>query len=700
MLYLWDITTAELLVLRTPITHAIELETLGCLPLFVSKVTALFRDRYIPICEMFMDHYYPVCVKTTHSVNLRRGEPLDTSDSMDPACIANGNSDDDDLLSDNENAPRVKRMKVEPSIAASSCSPAAEQTECPRSPRPPDKYSCIGKTSTKYASELRSLGLFYSYLDPSRLDELLVSSRLRCMNGYPEVADFWGTESVYVSVIHSVIGGELVRLNKTVWSAAQLFSCDAFLDIESDYSSFSTVACMDRVEKAAAIAPEIEEGEEEEGADGEDRLSPGPTLTDDSCNKSPGYEVLENFYLSARRGRCIEPLKLCAIDCEMCETAEGLCLTRFTLISPEYGALIDCFIQPREKITNYWTEFSGISETDLENVTSTVGDLHKLLADYNIIAGSTVVIGHSLESDLKAARLVHRKIIDSSLLYPHEKGFPHKHSLKYLAEMYLGKSIQEGCKGHDSIEDAIIALELVAHHLNNHSGGDVRVWPREHRVSLFDRECIGSSAESPIHVAMFGCSTIHSSSERRFLASAWETRVYEHSAENDCCDSITWMRQNKLSASEGIVAMAKKSYHAEDALKACLDYLTTVKGESGGPRRRFTWLDLPIEVIDAGTDVGPVQLHSMQEADVALASIFDALPTGTLLIALTQGSLEVLRYLSAIKQRTKWENDAGRQHRGVAFTRGLAPWAAGSDEMELMRVLQDVSNGTVFLRLK
>jgi hypothetical protein len=195
---------------------------------------------------------------------------------------------------------------------------------------------------------------------------------------------------------------------------------------------------------------------------------------------------------------------------------------------------------------------------------------------------------------------------------------------------------------------------------------------------------------------MFGCSSIHSSSERRFLASAWETRVYEHSVENDCCDSISWVRQNASSSTDGIISTAKKSYHSEDALNACLDYFVTLSG----PRQRFTWLDLPVEVIAAGDGAGPEQLRSMQEADEALQSIFNALPAGTLLLVVTQGSLEVSRYLNAVKQRTKWENDLGRQHRGVAFTRSLAPWAAGSDEVELMRVLQDVSNGTVFLRLK
>lgn len=55
----------------------------------------------------------------------------------------------------------------------------------------------------------------------------------------------------------------------------------------------------------------------------------------------------------------------------------------------------------------------------------------------------TILIGHSLESDLKAMRLVHHKIVDTSIVFPHRLGPPYKRALKTLASEVLQLIIQE-----------------------------------------------------------------------------------------------------------------------------------------------------------------------------------------------------------------------------------------------------------------
>ena len=77
------------------------------------------------------------------------------------------------------------------------------------------------------------------------------------------------------------------------------------------------------------------------------------------------------------------------------------------------------------------------------------------------IRPNTILIGHSLESDLMALKLKHDSVIDTSLLMPHSRGPPYKRALRNLASDCLGKIIQTGEHGHDSAEDAITALELV-----------------------------------------------------------------------------------------------------------------------------------------------------------------------------------------------------------------------------------------------
>ena len=100
-------------------------------------------------------------------------------------------------------------------------------------------------------------------------------------------------------------------------------------------------------------------------------------------------------------------------------------------------------------------------------IVSSPAEARKLL--YQYITPSTPIIGHGLENDLNALRLIHPTLIDTILLYPHRAGLPIRHGLKALMMQRLGRSIQtandtasagvEG--GHDSKEDAIAAGELV-----------------------------------------------------------------------------------------------------------------------------------------------------------------------------------------------------------------------------------------------
>lgn len=109
--------------------------------------------------------------------------------------------------------------------------------------------------------------------------------------------------------------------------------------------------------------------------------------------------------------------------------------------------------------------FSGITEAMLAPVNTTLHDIQQKLL--SILNPKTILIGHSLNSDLAALKLTHPYIIDTALLYPHPRGPPLKSSLKWLAQRYLNREIQKGHgttgpgAGHDSIEDARACLDLV-----------------------------------------------------------------------------------------------------------------------------------------------------------------------------------------------------------------------------------------------
>ncbi|CAG8703860.1 882_t:CDS:10 [Dentiscutata erythropus] len=138
-------------------------------------------------------------------------------------------------------------------------------------------------------------------------------------------------------------------------------------------------------------------------------------------------------------------LKILAIDCEMCITADGPALTRVSIVD--------------EKLKAVYDSFSGITEEILRDVTITIKDVQTQISE--LVDKHTVLVGHSLECDLKALQFAHPFIIDTSILYSDPRN-PYKPKLKNLAKMWLNRNIQsQGPRGHDSIEDAMTCMDLL-----------------------------------------------------------------------------------------------------------------------------------------------------------------------------------------------------------------------------------------------
>ncbi|KAM6107380.1 RNA exonuclease 1 homolog isoform 2-T2 [Pterocles gutturalis] len=148
-----------------------------------------------------------------------------------------------------------------------------------------------------------------------------------------------------------------------------------------------------------------------------------------------------------------------ALDCEMCYTKQGLELTRVTVINSDLKVVYDTFVKPDTKVVDYNTRFSGVTEEDLKNTSITLRDVQAVLL--NMFNADTILIGHSLESDLFALRLIHGTVVDTAIVFPHRLGLPYKRALRTLMADYLKRIIQDNVEGHDSSEDARACMELM-----------------------------------------------------------------------------------------------------------------------------------------------------------------------------------------------------------------------------------------------
>ena len=129
-----------------------------------------------------------------------------------------------------------------------------------------------------------------------------------------------------------------------------------------------------------------------------------------------------------------------AMDCEMVNTTVGSELARVTLIDHAGETEYESLVMPDNRILDYNTRFSGIRAEDLVGVTTRLRDVQAQLL-FKIDARD-IMIGHSLESDLRAVKLLHSMVVDTSVVFPHKMGPPYKRALRTLAVEQIQRIIQ------------------------------------------------------------------------------------------------------------------------------------------------------------------------------------------------------------------------------------------------------------------
>ncbi|XP_076462971.1 uncharacterized protein LOC143295266 [Babylonia areolata] len=161
-----------------------------------------------------------------------------------------------------------------------------------------------------------------------------------------------------------------------------------------------------------------------------------------------------------------------ALDCEMVYTVGGLELARVTVVNMTGESVFESLVQPFHPIVDYNTRFSGLTAADLKDVDMTLTDVQAILL--NLFTDKTILIGHSLESDFIALKLIHSTVVDTSIVFPHRLGPPYKRALKNLMLETFQKIIQADDGGHDSKEDAVACVELMKWRIKEDSKKDRR----------------------------------------------------------------------------------------------------------------------------------------------------------------------------------------------------------------------------------
>ncbi|XP_032821901.2 RNA exonuclease 1 homolog isoform X1 [Petromyzon marinus] len=148
-----------------------------------------------------------------------------------------------------------------------------------------------------------------------------------------------------------------------------------------------------------------------------------------------------------------------ALDCEMCYTKQGLELTRVTVVDWQLKPVYDTFVLPDSEVVDYNTRFSGVTEEDLRDTTTTIRTVQAALLSR--LSADSILLGHSLESDLFALKIIHSTVVDTAVVFPHRMGSPYKRALRTLMAEHLQRIIQNDVGGHNSTEDAASCMELM-----------------------------------------------------------------------------------------------------------------------------------------------------------------------------------------------------------------------------------------------
>lgn len=129
--------------------------------------------------------------------------------------------------------------------------------------------------------------------------------------------------------------------------------------------------------------------------------------------------------------------------------------------------LVDTYVDPEQRVVAWRSKFSGVTKALLKEMKlqgRTVDgwqSARELLWQH--IDEDTILIGHSLNYDLRVLGMIHTQVVDSAIVTKGAVGEDCNRSwaLKTLCQQLLGREIQAKTTGHDCLEDTFAAREIL-----------------------------------------------------------------------------------------------------------------------------------------------------------------------------------------------------------------------------------------------
>ncbi|KAG8267018.1 RNA exonuclease 1 [Homalodisca vitripennis] len=116
------------------------------------------------------------------------------------------------------------------------------------------------------------------------------------------------------------------------------------------------------------------------------------------------YNNLEGF-VETIKPEGVEPAEgwgVYAVDCEMYWSTSGLELGRVTVVNAEQRVVYDTCVKPEKPIADCCTRLSGLTENHLKNSKVCLKEVQQAML--TLFNSKTILIGHSLENDLKVLK--------------------------------------------------------------------------------------------------------------------------------------------------------------------------------------------------------------------------------------------------------------------------------------------------------